>query len=140
MGFRYDTICHFRCNNQLSTPTGRVSLLLGLKFGTRGMWAVMQMAGEEEIFRNTIDCPCQGHLLKYGFVPSCIANSCDEKALNGPPREHSSAFHGIVYFGPMPRAVAYTSLSLKDAITVALSEGFGLSLVLQISVLQITYS
>lgn len=100
----------------------------------------MQMAGEEEIFRNTIDCPCQGHLLKYGFVPSCIANSCDEKALNGPPREHSSAFHGIVYFGPMPRAVAYTSLSLKDAITVALSEGFGLSLVLQISVLQITYS
>lgn len=105
MAFHYDTICHFRCNNQLSSPAGRVSLLFGLNFGTRGMWAVMQMAGEEEIFRCTIDCPCRGHLLKHGFVPSCTANSCDEKTLNGSIKKAQFCFFMSLCISCWPRAL-----------------------------------
>lgn len=129
MAFHYDTICHFRCNNLLSPPDGTLSLLFGLESGTRGMWAVMQMAGEEEISRHTIDCPCRGHLLKHGFVLSCSAQSCYEKALNGPSRKHNSAFscHCVFPVGPMPQTLLSTLLSLTTthAITcgtVALSK------------------
>ena len=67
MAFRYDTICHFWCYNLLSSPAGTVFLLFGREFGTRAMWAVMQMEREEDICRQTIGGPWRSHLLKHGF-------------------------------------------------------------------------
>lgn len=98
--------------------SGIVSLLFGLKFGKRGMWAVMQMSGEEEMSRHTIVCSCRGHLLKHGYVLSCTANVCDQKVLTDPTRKNSSAFscHCVFPVGPMPRTPVPVLMSLKGAI------------------------
>lgn len=137
MAFHYHNIRHFRCNNQLSSPVGRVALLFGLKFCTRGMWAVMQMAGEEDLSRCTIDCLCLGHLLKHCFVLPCTANSCDEKVLNGPSRKVMVYFllapclqHWFLQYCHLQRDMQLLRLSQK-------AKAYSNSLVLYISVLQI---
>lgn len=66
MAIHDDTICHFRCNKQLNPSAGSLSHPFGQEFGTREMWAVMQMTGEGAISRHRIGSPCWSHLLKYG--------------------------------------------------------------------------
>lgn len=109
MAFYSDTMCHFSCNNQLiplPPQTGRVFLPLGLEFGTRGMHAVMQMAGEEAKSRHTVDCGSLCHLSKRGFVPSSTANSSYKKELSGTLKKFKP--YCVFPVGLLPQTLFFT--------------------------------